>query len=117
MKKLLILMIIGLLTSPVANALPDLQLFVIGDYDWGTQTWITTSSSFDLYVVSAKHINEDVIVCISLASTDDPGAVSVDWAGSPVGGWEWGYAPIDNLPNEWNGGEDLPRHVMPHLGT
>lgn len=110
MKKLLILTIIGLLTSPVANAVPDLQLFVTGDYDWETETWITTSSSFDLYVVSAKHENLDVIVCISLATTDLPGDVSIEWDSSPVEDWVWGYAPIDNLPADWNGGEDLPRH-------
>jgi hypothetical protein len=90
-----------------------LQLFIDGAiYDTESETWITESQSFDIYVVSADEYREDVIVSLALRPTDIPADADVSFGGNDIDllDWEFGYAPIDNLPNEWNPGGDLPRH-------
>jgi hypothetical protein len=113
MRKTLLALILVLVVASGAHAIPDLQLFIDGaTYDWHSQTWVTTSGGFDLYVVSANHSKNDVIVSMALAQGDDPSVAAVNFAGDPIenSDWVWGYAPIGNEPDEWNGGEDLPRH-------
>jgi hypothetical protein len=113
MKKTLLVLTFGLMIAPAANALPDIQLFIEGaTYDWSTKTWVSTSSSVNFYVISAKHAKTDIIVSMALAPYDDPSGTSVDFGGTIINpdDWIFGYAPIDNIPDDWNGGEDLPRH-------
>ncbi len=113
MKKAVLFLIAILMTVPVAYAVPDLQLFIDGaTYDWGTQTWITTSGEFDLYVISANNSKTDVIVSMAIAPNDNPADVELDITGpySKLSQWTDGYAPIDYVPDSWNGHSDLPRH-------
>jgi len=114
MRRKLFLIALSLLIGSPAFAVPTLQLFISGaTYDWGTQTWVTTSGSFDLYVVSANSSKTDVIVSLALAPTDNPADVSVNFAGTDIhtGDWVFGYSPLENDPTQWDGGnDDLPRH-------
>ncbi|OGC90874.1 MAG: hypothetical protein A2W25_13170 [candidate division Zixibacteria bacterium RBG_16_53_22] len=113
MKKIGIVIIAILVTATSAFAVPAIQLFISGaTYDWSEQSWIVTGNSFDLYVVSANNIKQDVMVSMALAPTDQPGNADINFAGDEVGlsDWRYGYAPIDNAWWRWNGGEDLPRH-------
>ncbi|HBC46489.1 MAG TPA: hypothetical protein DEO84_00440 [candidate division Zixibacteria bacterium] len=113
MRKFLLLTIALLVISSPAFAIPSLQLFINGaTYDWGSQTWVTTGSEFDLYVVSANSSKSDVIVSMAIAQQDNASNVELNVAGHQYtsSDWLWGYAPIGNEPDVWNGGEDLPRH-------
>lgn len=110
-KKVLILFLVFGLYS-VSFAVPNLQLFIDGaNYDWHTQTWVTNSNSFDLYVVSANQYERDVIISMALANTDNPADVDVSFANQPVGidSWVYGRPPLENNPARWNIG-DLPDH-------
>ncbi len=115
MKIALFSIVILMFLAPCAFAVPGLQLFIDGaTYDWGSQTWITTDNEFDLYVVSANSSRQDVFVSIALGQGDDPGDALINFDGTNINpdDWVYGYAPMDNLPDEWNGGEDLPRHSI-----
>ncbi len=108
-----VFLFIALSTS--AFAVPGLQLFIDGaTYDDVTGTWITTSNTFDLYVI-AKDGMQDVHVAMAIedfAMNDDPNAagVAVNGVGS-YAPWTYGYAPLDNDPSIWNGGSaDLAKH-------
>jgi len=116
MKKILLVVTIGLMIAPAANAVPDLQLFIAGaTYDFDDETWVlTTSGSVDLYVISAKEIHSDIIVSMALsgfAESDNPdGIVSISGFGGPdIDDWTWGYAPLASAPG-WDQNEDLPPH-------
>jgi len=113
-KKVLLLSIIFMAMASVVQAVPTLQLFIDGaTYNPFTQTWVTTTGSFDLYVVSANQAKADVIVSLALAPTDNPADVDVNFDGTDINTSDWvnGYAPLDNDPDEWDGGnDDLPRH-------
>lgn len=101
------------LVGTTAYAVPSLQLFIDGaTYDWGSQTWVTHSGGFDLYVVSANSSKSDVIVSLALAQGDNRNNIDANFGGHQIqnSDWAWGYAPIGNAPDEWNGGQDLPRH-------
>ncbi len=113
MKKIILVLTIGLMIAPAANAVPDIQLFIEGaTYDWGTETWVSSSSSINLYVISANDAKTDIIVCMALGPGDDPSGILVDFQGTIVNpdDWVYGYAPIDNEYENWDGGEDLPQH-------
>jgi hypothetical protein len=114
MKKLLLLFLVIILFGPPAFEVPTLKLFVDGaTYDWGSQTWVVEGGSFDLYVVSANEAKSDVIVSLALGGGDDPADLSATFGGNPINqsSWVYGYAPLDNVPEHWNGGnDDLPRH-------
>lgn len=115
MKTALLTLAVILCSASAAFAVPDLQLFIAGaNYDHVTDTWVTNSNSFDLYVVSANHEHEDVIVSLALGQMDDPNGVDVNFNGEVISNtdWTYGYAPLDNYANQWNGGEDLPRHSI-----
>ena len=116
MKKVFLVLAISAAAVSTANAVPDLQLFIAGaNYDHITDSWVTASNSFDLYVVSANSSREDVIVSLALGQMDDPGGVSANFGGTVISNtdWTYGYAPLDNYYDSWNGGlTDLPRHSV-----
>ena len=115
MKNSIFVLIIIAILAPCAGAVPSLQLFIDGaTYDWGTQSWVTTGSEFDLYLVSANTIKDDVIISMALGQMDDPSGVEIDFDGTAVNpdDWVYGFGPIDNMAEEWNGGLDLPRHAV-----
>lgn len=117
MKKTLLVLTIGLMISPAAHAVPDLQLFIDGaTYDGETETWVlATTGSVDLYVISANEAHYDVFVSMALIGFGEfdpvPPVTVAGFNGTPTA-WEWGYAPIDFVPqDEWGGGdEEMPRH-------
>jgi hypothetical protein len=116
MKKTLLVLTLGLLIAPAANAVPDLQLFIDGaTYDGVTETWvITTAGSFDLYVISANETHQNVLVSMALSGFTEiqnpDGIVSLSGFGGPaIDDWTWGYSPLASAPG-WDGGEDLPPH-------
>jgi len=99
--------------STQAFAVPGIQLFISGaTYDWDEESWITTGTSFDLYVVSANSSREDIIVAMALAPTDHPWQTDINFNGHEIhtSDWRYGYAPLDNAWWRYNQGEDLPRH-------
>jgi hypothetical protein len=113
MRKITLAIVISLVFVATASAVPTLQLFIEGaTYDWGSQTWVTQSGGFDLYVISAENSKSDVIVSLALAQADIRDNVNINFGGHQVQSddWLWGYAPIGNEPDAWNGGTDLPRH-------
>jgi hypothetical protein len=113
MKKILLALTIGLMIAPVADAVPDIQLFIDGaTYDWNTQTWVATATSVDLYVINANDVKDDIIVSMALAGYGefDTPDVTVDFDGTVYNTWEWGFAPIDNALLPWQGSDDVPRH-------
>ncbi len=118
MKTILLVLTIGLMVAPAANAVPDLQLFIDGaTYDFDTQTWVlATTGSVDLYVISANETHDDVIVSMALSGFDRPpdsgpnGVVSVSGFGGPaIEDWVYGFGPISTV-DTWDGSDDLPRH-------
>ena len=52
MKKFLILIIMSIFVSSTAYAIPSLQLWVDGIYDYESETWITYDGVFDLYIIA-----------------------------------------------------------------
>lgn len=113
MRKIFYFIIAILVIGSPVYAVSSLQLFINGaNYDWNTQTWVTTGSEFDLYVVSANSTKSDVIVGMSLAQGDNAANVNLNAGGRQYNSsdWVWGYAPIENKLAQWNGGEDLSRH-------
>jgi hypothetical protein len=115
MKKILLVLTIGLMMAPGAYAVPHLQLFIDGaTYEWDTQTWVlATTGSVDLYVISANEEHYDVIVSMALSGfgeLEDPtSTVSVTGFGYDQTPWAWGFGPITTVET-WDGGDDLPRH-------
>lgn len=113
MRQVPILVLIFILAASTAYAVPDLQLFINGaTYDRSTQTWVSQSGGFDLYVVSANQAKTDVIISLALAPADDPTAANINWAGNPISddAWVFGNAPMNNASSDWTGRTDLPRH-------
>lgn len=117
MKTILLVLTIGLMTAPAANAVPDLQLFIDGaTYDLDTQTWVlATTGSVDLYVISANEAHTGVIVSMALSGfgqfEDPTGLVSVTGFDNSPTSWDWGFAPIASV-DFWDGSDDLPRHSI-----
>jgi hypothetical protein len=118
MKKILLLATIVLMTGSAAMAIPipDLQLYISGaQYDLQTLTWVTNSSSFDLYVVSAGHIDNDVIVSMSMAKSDMPSNANVNFDGRQIqlSDWVHGIPPICDDPNNLGFGDLAPVQTYP----
>jgi hypothetical protein len=102
-----------LLAAPSVFAIPDLQLYIAGaTYDDATETWVTTETSFDLYVIGKTGQNG---VKVSMA-LDGPGqydtpSTTVDVNGTNYSSFTYGYAPLSYYATQWNGGNnDLPKH-------
>jgi hypothetical protein len=114
-KMILLLMSMALLIVGSANAVPDLQLFIAGGtYDQSTDTWVTNSSTFDLYVIGANVAMSNVLVSMALnipASEDPNGSVAIGVDGTPYDSWTYGtpnlLPPHDIFPawyTEFNSG-------------
>jgi hypothetical protein len=116
MKKLILLLVsMALLIAGSANAVPDLQMFIAGSsYDQTTDTWVTNSNTFDLYVIGANTAMSDVLVSMALntpASENPNGSVSIGVDGTPYDSWTYGtpnlLPPHDIFPawyTEFNSG-------------
>ena len=114
MKKVLITAgLLVVLTFGSAYSVPNLQLFIEGGtYDTETESWVTTSGTFNLYVVGANLALTDVRISMALAneeSADPNGTVSVDVDGTTFNSWVYGYAPITTV-SSWDNSDDLARH-------
>lgn len=119
MKKALLLTTLCLLAVSSAMAVPGLQIYIDAPdatYDMDSQTWVTASSNFDVWVV-ASHLNKqkngtlyDIGLAIALGADVDAGSGSIDI--TPEGGsttnytglggatgFQWGTPPTsDPLP-------------------
>lgn len=112
MKRTLLILGLVLVVSSGAMAVPSLQLYIDGAvYDGDTQTWISYSNDFDLYVIGNGNLS-DVLVSMALSTPEagDPSGVTVEVNGTPYNSWQWGYSPLENDPAIWDGGGDLPTH-------
>lgn len=115
MKRLLTIVALILTVAPAAFSLPSIQLAIDGaEWDAATETWITSASTFDLYVIGKAGLN-DVHVSMALgdfAPGDDPNTAGVSIGGvGTVDPFVYGYAPASYFPSSWNGGNnDLPKH-------
>jgi hypothetical protein len=113
MKQFLTAAILTMAMASSAMAVPSLQLYIDGgSYDDLTQTWVTNSNSFDLWVVAANldHKNNGTIYDIGLVAAlgkdTDPNSGSLSI--TPEGGaatnyigadFNWGTPPAaDPLP-------------------
>lgn len=97
-------------------SVPALQLFIAGaNYDMRSQTWVTNSNSFDLYVVSANQAKTDVIVSLALGAFDNPNSSSVTFGENQIdpSDWSYGYAPLDNQPEILDPGDLQHRTIYP----
>jgi hypothetical protein len=114
-RTILILVAVMALTG-VSNAVPNLQLFIDGaNYDWQSQTWVTTGSSFDLYIVSANQIERNVIVSMALSRNDNPANVDMSIGNRPIDtdSWVYGRPPLENNPDRWNFGDLIRPDIYP----
>ena len=110
MKKLLIWSIAAafLMVVPSAFAIPDLQLYISGaTWDLATETWVTSASNFDLYVVGKAGING---VKVSMALSGPPAGASIDVDGTNYNSFTYGYAPLSYFASTWDNSNDLPKH-------
>ncbi len=93
-KNLLLFALAALLLSSSAYAVPDLQLFIAGaSYDNATETWVTHTNTFDLYVIGANQAMSNVQVSMALNlphSTNPNGLASIGINGTPHGSWIYG---------------------------
>jgi hypothetical protein len=117
MKKLFLLFLaLIIISAGPAFAVPDLQLFIAGStYDQATETWVTNSNTFDLYIIGANVAMSDVLVsmALDLPEEEDPnGIVSIGVDGSPYDSWTFGtpdlLPPHDIYPawyTEFNSGD------------
>lgn len=114
MKKLLLgsVVMAMLMLVPSAFAIPSLQLYIAGaTYDDATETWVTSASSFDLYVIGKCDQNGvKVSMALDHPQGSDPGC-SIDVNGTNYDDFTYGYPPLSNDPGSWDGGnDDLPSH-------
>jgi hypothetical protein len=110
MKKIVLGAVVAamLMLVPSVFAVPALQLYIDGaTYDAGTQTWVTSASSFDLYVIGLAGQND---VLVSMALDGGPDGCSVDVNGSNYNTFTYGFPPLANDPSIHDGGEDLSPH-------
>jgi hypothetical protein len=113
MKRFLLTLTIALLACGAAQAYNPLQLYIDGaTYDEASQTWVTTSNSFDLYVIGNMELS-DVMVSMALgdySDTDDPnGMAGVSVNGSMYDSFSYGYPPIATV-DTWDQSGDLAKH-------
>ncbi len=113
MKRTLLILGLVLVVSSGAMAVPSLQLYIDGaTYDYGSETWISYTNDFDLYVIGNGNLG-NVLVSMALSTPEGttPTGISVDVDGSTYNSWTWGYAPLSNDPLVWDGGnDDLQTH-------
>lgn len=100
-----------------AGAVPDLQLYVEGaTWDGSTETWVTTASDFDLWVIVANNSLAGIKVAAALDQTADPASGSVTltspWETKTYTGDTGPYAFTWGTPKMAAGTplKDLPNH-------
>ncbi len=112
MKRILTILTVGLILAafqPVM-AIPALQTYIPGaTWNASTQTWVTTSGSFELWVIAANTISKplyDLTLVTALAKDQSPvaGAFSIDGTdydnfifGTPP---SWGASAGDYPPHD-----------------
>ncbi|SYZ73608.1 conserved exported hypothetical protein [Candidatus Zixiibacteriota bacterium] len=109
MKKTLLLPLLAVfIISGSAFAVPDLQLFIAGaTYDNVTDTWVTHSSTFDLYVIGANQVMSNVQVSMALnldQSVDPNGTASIGVNGTLYDSWIYGtpnFLPTHDIFPAW----------------
>jgi hypothetical protein len=78
-------------------AIPSLQTFIpSASWDAATQTWVTTSGTFELWVIAANTASKplyDLTLVGALASDQDPVTDALTIDGSPVNDFEYGTPP------------------------
>lgn len=114
MKKLILGSVVAamLMLVPSAFAVPAIQLYIDGaTYDEATETWVTEAASFDLYVIAIRGTNGvKVSMALDHPNGSDPDC-SIDVNGTNYDDFTWGFPPLSNDPDEFDGGdEDLPKH-------
>jgi len=102
-KNLFILIILAMFISSTAFAIPPLQLWVDGTYDYVDETWIIYDNVFDLYVIAnleSRDIPDDIFISMALAPRDDydendptPPGSAVTFDGNNAD-WVWGTPPL-----------------------
>ncbi|MDH4208709.1 MAG: choice-of-anchor N protein [Anaerolineae bacterium] len=105
-----------------AEAVPDLQLYIEGaEWDDATETWVTTTSDFNLWVIGANQAIGGVKVAAALESDADPtsGTVtlesaieSVSYSGSGGSG-DGGGGFANGTPTMGNGSPLPPHDIYP----
>lgn len=119
MKRIILTLVIGLLAAPSLMAVPALQLYIEGaTYDDVTDTWVTSSSNFTLWVV-ASHLDKknngtlyDIGFSAALGEGVDPASGSMTV--TPT-------SPTAGPPTTYNGGDFIwgtppPSDPMPAHG-
>ena len=118
MRKALLCTVLLAFLVPAAFAVPNLQLYIPGGtYDNGSETWITNSQSFEIWVIASNLDSRngtiyDVTLTAALASGQAPidGALTI----TPIGGSAHTYNAAEyqygNPPATGSDAGDLPSH-------
>lgn len=115
-KKTILIATIVMTLCASAFALPNIQLFIDATdahYDAGSQTWVTNSHSFNLYVIG-NEVMSDVKLSVALDNDEFGQSASTSGVNVNVGGlsstnWGWGYPPFETIAN-WDHSDDLAGH-------
>ncbi|MBN4076375.1 choice-of-anchor N protein [Gemmatimonas aurantiaca] len=90
-----------------AQALPSLQIYIPGStYDAVTETWITTATSFEVWVIASEPMY-GVQLTASLGADEDPYAGTLDIGGASYSGADFTngahdlLAPHGVFPSDW----------------
>jgi hypothetical protein len=118
MKRTLLSFLLMALLVPAAFAVPNLQLYIPGGtYNSGSQTWITNSQSFEIWVIASNldHLSSP-IYDITLAAALGQGVAAEDGALTitPYGGSAHSFAASEyqygNPPADGSDAGTLPSH-------
>ncbi len=105
-----VVVLMACLVATPAGAVPDLQIYIEGaTYDSGSQTWVIEDSSFDLQVIGANDVIEDVKLAAALVPADtDPSSGSITF--TPVGFTAGPQSPFTFGSPLLGDGSALPGH-------
>jgi hypothetical protein len=98
-----------------AFAYPVLQLTIdTGTYDWSTETWVSSTSSFNLTAFATKALT-DVRLAVALGSGVAPsnGTISIDGFALAVADFVYGLPPFSTINPDGNGGDLAPHEIYP----
>lgn len=93
--------------SATAHAVPSLQVYIPGAvYDEGEQSWITTDTDFEVWVIASQPLY-GVQLTASLGDSEDPYAGTLDIGGTSYTGADFTsgdhthLAPHSIFPTDW----------------